>query len=152
MNAETGAILGDGGFPSYDANQFATTDGERFSNPAISRQYEPGSVMKAFTSPPRSTPARSRPADTFEDDNNLQLRGVRIQNADRGTMPYGHGPITAGDVLALSNNVGAAKIGLELGGQGLYDAFRRFGFGSETGIELAGEAEGPGLAPGRGVG
>ena len=28
MNAETGAILGMARFPSYDANQFATTDGE----------------------------------------------------------------------------------------------------------------------------
>jgi cell division protein FtsI/penicillin-binding protein 2 len=142
MNAETGAILGMASFPSYDANQFATTDGERFSNPAISRQYEPGSVMKAFTIAAALDAGAITTRDTFEDDNNLELRGVRIQNADRGTMPYGHGPITAGDVLALSNNVGAAKIGLELGGQGLYDAFRRFGFGSKTGIELAGEAEG----------
>jgi cell division protein FtsI (penicillin-binding protein 3) len=45
-------------------------------------------------------------------------------------------------VLALSNNVGAAKIGLELGGDALYDAFRRFGFGSPTGIELTGEQSG----------
>ena len=36
--------------------------------------------------------------DTFDDDNNLVLRGVRIQNADRADHPYGHGPITAGDV------------------------------------------------------
>ena len=142
MNAETGAILGMASFPSYDANQFATTDGERFSNPAISRQYEPGSVMKAFTIAAALDAGAITTRDTFEDDNNLQLRGVRIQNADRATMPYGHGPITAGDVLALSNNVGAAKIGLELGGQALYDSFRRFGFGSPTGIELAGEASG----------
>jgi cell division protein FtsI (penicillin-binding protein 3) len=78
-----------------------------------------------------------------EDDNNLQLRGVRIQNADRADHPWGHGSITPADVLALSNNVGAAKIGLELGGEGLYDAFRRFGFGSVTGIDLA--AEEPGM-------
>ena len=49
----------------------------------------------------------------------------------------------------LSNNVGAAKIGLTLGGDALYEAFRRFGFGTPTGIELTGEAERRGLAPGR---
>jgi cell division protein FtsI/penicillin-binding protein 2 len=38
--------------------------------------------------------------------------------------------------------VGAAKIGLTLGGQGLYQALRRFGFGEPTGIEIAGEAPG----------
>jgi cell division protein FtsI/penicillin-binding protein 2 len=143
MDAETGAILGMASYPSYDANRFATTDAERFMNPVVSRQYEPGSVMKAFTIAAALDAGAITTRDTFDDDNNLQLRGVRIQNADRADFPYGHGPITAADVLALSNNVGAAKIGLELGGQGLYDAFRRFGFGSVTGIELA--AEEPGL-------
>jgi cell division protein FtsI/penicillin-binding protein 2 len=143
MDAETGAILAMASYPSYDANEFATTDGERFSNPAVSRQYEPGSVMKAFTIAAALDAGAITTGDTFEDDNNLQLRGVRIQNADRADFPYGHGAITPGDVLALSNNVGAAKIGLELGGPELYDALRRFGFGSVTGIELA--AEEPGL-------
>jgi cell division protein FtsI/penicillin-binding protein 2 len=143
LDAETGAVLGMASYPSYDANQFATTDGQLFSNPAVSRQYEPGSVMKAFTIAAALDAGAITTSDTVVDDNNLQLRGVRIQNADRADHPYGHGPITAADVLALSNNVGAAKIGLELGGVALHDAFRRFGFGSVTGIELA--AEEPGL-------
>ncbi|MDQ2688955.1 MAG: penicillin-binding protein 2 [Chloroflexota bacterium] len=142
MNAETGAILAMASYPSYDANQFATTDGERFANPAVARQYEPGSVMKAFTIAAALDAGAITTRDTFVDDNNLQVRGIRIQNADRGDHPYGHGPVTAADVLALSNNVGAAKIGLELGGEQLYDAFRRFGFGSPTGIELVGEEVG----------
>ena len=142
MNAETGAILGMASFPAYDANQFATTDGQLFANPAISRQYEPGSVMKAFTIAAALDAGAIDTDDTVDDDNNLQLRNVRIQNADRGDFPYGHGPITAGDVLALSNNVGAAKIGLKVGSIELYEAFRRFGFGSTTGIELAGEEPG----------
>ncbi|MGH2418165.1 MAG: peptidoglycan D,D-transpeptidase FtsI family protein, partial [Candidatus Limnocylindria bacterium] len=142
MNAETGAILGMASYPSYDANQFATTNGEVFSNPAVSRQYEPGSVMKAFTIAAALDAGAITTSDTFVDDNNLQVGGVRIQNADRGDFPYGHGSITPGQVLALSNNVGAAKIGLALGRARLYDAFRRFGFGTPTGIELAGEANG----------
>ena len=142
MNAETGAILGMSSYPSFDANQFATTDGERFANPAVARMYEPGSVMKAFTIAAALDAGAITTRDTFVDDNNLQIRGLRIQNADRGKFPYGHGAITAADVLALSNNVGAAKIGLTLGGDRLHDAFRRFGFGSPTGIELIGEQSG----------
>jgi cell division protein FtsI/penicillin-binding protein 2 len=142
MNAETGAILGMASYPSYDANEFATTDGELFANPAVARQYEPGSVMKAFTVAAALDAGAIETDDTFVDDNNLRIGKVRIQNADRYTHPSGHGPITAEDVLALSNNVGAAKIGLELGATELYDAFRRFGFGTPTGIELAGEASG----------
>ena len=45
-------------------------------------------------------------------------------------------------MLKLSNNVGAAKIGLALGSQGLFEAFMRFGFGQPTGIDIAGEATG----------
>jgi len=142
MDAETGAILGMASYPAYDANQFASTDGDLFSNPAVSRQYEPGSVMKAFTIAAALDAGAITTSDTFVDDNNLMIGRVRIQNADRYDRPYGHGPITASDVLALSNNVGAAKIGLELGRAQLYEAFRRFGFGSPTGIELTGEATG----------
>src|SRR5688500_18402476 len=109
MTAETGAILGMASYPSYDANQFATTDGELFSNPAVARQYEPGSVMKAFTVAAALDAGAITTKDTFEDDNNLPIGNVRIQNADRYDHPYGHGSITASDVLALSNNVGAAK-------------------------------------------
>lgn len=142
MDAETGAILGMASYPAYDANQFASTDGTLFSNPAVSRQYEPGSVMKPFTIAAALDAGAITTTDTFLDDNNLTIGRVRIHNADRGDWPYGHGPITAADVLALSNNVGAAKIGLELGRAQLYDAFRRFGFGTPTGIELTGEASG----------
>ena len=70
-----------------------------------------------------------------------------ITNADRQWYPSGHGLITPAEVLALSNNVGAATIGLTLGGQGLYDAFVRFGFGQPTGVDLAGEASGLVLHP-----
>lgn len=142
MDAETGAILAMASYPAYDANQFATTAGELFSNPAVARQYEPGSVMKAFTIAAALDAEAITERDRFVDDNNLRIGRIRIQNADRGAFPYGHGSITAREVLALSNNVGAAKVGLELGRSRLYEAFRRFGFGSPTGIELAGEADG----------
>ena len=142
MDVETGAILAMASYPSYDANDFARTEGELFSNPAIARQYEPGSVMKAFTIAAALDAGAITTSDTFVDDNNLQVGGISIHNADRADHPYGHGPITAKDVLALSNNVGAAKIGLTLGRDELYQAFLRFGFGAQTGIELSGEASG----------
>ena len=142
MDVETGEILAMASYPSYDANDFATTDGVLFSNPAVARQYEPGSVMKAFTIAAALDAGAITTKDTVDDDNNLLIGEVHIHNADRAMHPYGHGPITAADVLALSNNVGAAKIGLTLGRRNLYEAFLRFGFGAPTGIDLAGEASG----------
>jgi stage V sporulation protein D (sporulation-specific penicillin-binding protein) len=142
MDVNTGAVLALATFPSYDANRYGTQDPSVFTNPAVSRQYEPGSVMKAFTISAALDAGAITLRDRFKDDNNLRIADVRIQNADRYTSPYGHGRITAGDVLKLSNNVGAAKIGLTLGRERLYQAFRRFGFGEPTGIEIAGEAPG----------
>ena len=42
MDVHTGAILALASYPSYDANAFATTDPALYTNPAVSRQYEPG--------------------------------------------------------------------------------------------------------------
>jgi cell division protein FtsI/penicillin-binding protein 2 len=142
MDVDTGAIRALATFPSFDANSYAVSDPSLFTNAAVSRQYEPGSVMKAFTIAAALDAGAITTRDRFKDDNNLRLSGVRIQNADRYQHPYGHGPITAGEVLQLSNNVGAAKVGLALGREGLYEAFRRFGFGSPTGVDIAGEAAG----------
>lgn len=142
MDVRTGAVLALATFPSYDANKYGTLDPELFTNPAVSRLYEPGSVMKAFTIAAALDAGAITLKDKFKDNNNLVIGDVRIQNADRYTSPYGHGRITAGDVLKLSNNVGAAKIGLTLGRERLYQAFRRFGFGERTGIEISGEGSG----------
>jgi stage V sporulation protein D (sporulation-specific penicillin-binding protein) len=142
MDVQSGAILAMATFPSFDANSYGSASAALYTSPAVARQYEPGSVMKAFTVAAALDAEAITTSTTVTDDNNLKLSGVRIQNADRYTAPYGHGDLTAGDVLKLSNNVGAARIGLLLGRQRLYEAFRRFGFGAPTGIELAGEASG----------
>ncbi len=142
MDVHSGAIMAMASFPSFDANTYGTSDPALFTDPAVSRQYEPGSVMKAFTVAAALDAGAIDLQTTVEDDNNLRIAGIRIQNADRYTVPYGHGEITAGDVLKLSNNVGAAKIGLLLGRQRLYEAFKRFGFGTPTGVDIAGEASG----------
>jgi len=142
MDVRTGAIKAMASFPSFDANSYVKTDESLFTNPAVSRQYEPGSVMKAFTIAAALDAGAISTTDRVVDNNNLRIGDVRIENADRYWFPWGHGAITAGDVLKLSNNVGAAKIALKLGGKRLYEAFKHFGFGSPTGIEISGEASG----------
>ena len=142
MDVQTGAILALASFPTFDANAYGSADPALFALPAVSRQYEPGSTMKAFTVAAALEAGAIELTTTVEDDNNLRLAGYRIQNADRYRYPYGHGPLTPGDVLMLSNNVGAAKIGLLLGREELYHAFLRFGFGAPTGVDISGEASG----------
>ncbi len=98
--------------------------------------------MKAFTISAAIDAGAVTTSDRFVDEGTLQIGNVTIRNADRFNFPYGHGPLTPGDVLKLSNNIGAAKIGLQLGRAKLYAAFRRFGFGAPTGVDIVGEASG----------
>jgi cell division protein FtsI/penicillin-binding protein 2 len=142
MDVHTGAIKAMASFPSFDANSYGSSEAALFTDPAVSRQYEPGSVMKAFTVAAALDAGAIDLQTTVMVDNNLRVGGVRIQNADRSTKPKGDGESTAGDVLKLSDNVGAAKIGLLLGRQRLYEAFKRYGFGTPTGVDIAGEASG----------
>lgn len=142
MDVHTGAILAMASFPTFDGNTYAGADPALFTDPAVSHQYEPGSVMKAFTIAAALDAGAINLQTTVVDDDNLLVGGVRIQNADRFTVPNGHGVITASDVLKLSDNVGAARIGLLLGRQRLYEAFKRFGFGAPTGVDMTGEASG----------
>ena len=142
MDVHTGAILAMATFPSYDANRYASANPSLYDNPAVARPYEPGSVMKAFTIAAALDAGAITTRTKVVDHNNLRIAGVRIQNADRFDHPWGHGAITPQQVLQLSNNNGAAKIGLKLGGERLYQAFRRFGFGQPTGIDIAGEVAG----------
>jgi len=142
MDVHTGAILAMASFPTFNSNNYASTDPALFNNPAVADPYEPGSVMKAFTLAAAFDAGAITTDTRVLDNNDLTLRGVRIENADRFTHPWGHGMITPQQVLQLSNNNGAARIGLKLGGEKLYQAFRRFGFGQPTGIDLYGEVGG----------
>ncbi len=142
MDVHTGAILAMATFPSFDGNEYGKSDPTLFDNPAVAHPYEPGSVMKAFTIAAALDAGAITTSTKVLDNNNLRLRGVRIQNADRYDWPYGHGQITPQQVLQLSNNNGAARIGLKLGGEKLYQSFLRYGFGQPTGIDLAGEVGG----------
>jgi cell division protein FtsI/penicillin-binding protein 2 len=142
MDVHTGAIKAMASFPSFDSNTYSTTDPSLFNDPAVSHPYEPGSVMKAFTIAAALDAGAITTSTKVLDNNDLTLRGVRIQNADRYFFPYGHGELTAQQVLQLSNNNGAARIGLKLGGEKLYQAFRRYGFGQPTGVDLTGEVSG----------
>jgi cell division protein FtsI (penicillin-binding protein 3) len=45
-------------------------------------------------------------------------------------------------IMSLSSNICAAKIGLAVGSERLYESLRRFGFGQQTGLPFTGESTG----------
>jgi cell division protein FtsI/penicillin-binding protein 2 len=62
-----------------------------------------------------------------------------------GRLLHDHEPfglLTVENIITKSSNIGAAKIGIQLGQDKLFDYIQRFGFGRRTGIPLPGEVGG----------
>lgn len=138
LNPRTGAILGMAGYPSYDPNRYSASSEHLFSNPAVSEQYEPGSVFKIITMAAGLDAGAVGPYGTIYDAGYIEVGGRIIYNWDR----QGHGTVDMTDVLAKSLNVGVAQVAVTLGKDRFYTYLKRFGFGNLTEIDV--ENEGPG--------
>jgi cell division protein FtsI/penicillin-binding protein 2 len=107
-------------------------------NFAISKTYEPGSVLKPFTVAAGIDIGRIKPETTFEDYGPVIYSGHTIDNWDGKH----HNVQTIVQLLQKSNNVGAAWVGHQVGRKQLHKYFNSFGFGSRTSIDLEGEDTG----------
>jgi len=138
MNPKTGAILAMASYPPYDPNRFYEVPMELYINPAVSEQYEPGSVFKIITMAAGLDARAITLQSTFYDSGMMEVGGRVIQNSDRRA----HGLVTMTDILARSLNVGIAYVSTSLGEERFYTYLRRFGFGCQTAIDLDGEVAG----------
>ena len=137
VDPRTGEILALANWPGYNPNDY------RFSEPGMRRmrgitdRFEPGSTAKIFTLAAGLEAGVVKPNERMYCENgSMAVDDVVI----RDTHPAEW--LTLAQVLAVSSNICFAKVGLQLGGQRLYESFRRFGFGQQTGVPLPGEAEG----------
>lgn len=137
----TGAILAMASQPAYDPNRYAdeaAANPDIFTDPAISKVYEPGSVIKIVTVAAALDSGTITPDTTLYDAGAIEVGGSPIRNWDN--QAYGTVDITT--VLGKSLNVEAAQMAVQLGAERFYTYVRRFGFGSTTGVDLYGEVSG----------
>jgi cell division protein FtsI/penicillin-binding protein 2 len=144
MEPESGAILAAASYPAYDPNAFAEADSKLYPDPAVSGQYEPGSVFKIITMAAGLDSGVITPETVIEDNGLIEVGGRPIYNSDRS----GHGRVTMTEVLAKSLNVGAAYVSVTLGKERFYNYLRRFGFGRISEIDLSSEGPGSLKTPG----
>ena len=140
----TGKILAMASLPSFDLNKFFESTDTLYNNPAISMDYEPGSVAKIMTMAAGLDTGMFVPSSTLIDSGEIIVGGFKIHNWDN----KGHGRVNMTDVLAMSLNVGAAYISTSLGPAKFYDYAKRFGFAKRTGVDLANEISGQMRQPG----
>lgn len=149
MDPYTGEIYAQATYPSYDANDYAriaATDPGRFVDPVVAEVYEPGSVFKMLTVVAGLESGTVTLGTVIDDSGTLRLDNgrTRIDDADLKAL----GPMRLDDAIAKSRNVVAAKVALNLAptlpeaSEALHAVWRRFGFGSRTGVDVAGEVVG----------
>ncbi|UCG24520.1 MAG: penicillin-binding protein 2 [Chloroflexota bacterium] len=144
MAPRTGAILAMANLPCFSPYKFFEAGEEILLNPSVSKQYEPGSVMKLITMSAALDSGTVTPQTTYYDSGVIVLGGHPLYNWDRSAR----GTVDMTGLLANSLNVGAATIASWMGPDTFYNYFQRFNFGRPMGIDVMAEAGGQLPLPG----
>jgi cell division protein FtsI (penicillin-binding protein 3) len=137
MDPSTGEILALSSAPGYNPNDYTESEADARRDRAVTDRFEPGSVMKSFMLAAALNAGTLKPTDQIDCEHGVyQVAGITVHDAEVNDV------LTPTQILARSSNIGALKIGLQLGEPTLYATYRRFGFGEETGVPLPGEAGG----------
>ncbi len=138
LDPRTSAVLGMVNLPDFDPNRFDEAPVNLYRNPAISEQYEPGSIFKIITMGAALDSGMIEPTTIFTDSGSYTIGDQVIFNSDR----LGHGAVSATEALARSLNVVTAQISDAMGPEQFYRYLRQFGFGEATKVDLSGEING----------
>ncbi len=137
LDSATGKILAMASYPGFNPNDFGRYKQRSFRNRGLTSIYEPGSTFKVITV------AAALEDKVFDE--------MDILFTNNGKFPVGdvvindhvpHGWLTLMGIIRKSSNIGASKVGLELGRERLGKYVKSFGFGQKAGILLPGEGKG----------
>jgi|TARA_B110000495_G_scaffold39519_1_gene31885 cell division protein FtsI/penicillin-binding protein 2 len=137
MNPQTGEILAMASTPGFDNNKFSKSLPSQHRIRAITDQFEPGSTFKIV--PAVSALANNKIGLTEEfncENGEFDYFNIKIKDHDD------YGMLTLPQIMHYSSNIGVIKFMERIGPKSLYTFSRSFGFGSPTGISLAGETVG----------
>ena len=142
MNPRTGEILAMAVEPSFDPNHFSSAPPQVRKNRAITDTFEPGSTLKAFLLATALEEQVASPKEMFFCEDGSYLVGGKVIHD-----VHKYGWLSLGDIIKVSSNIGASKVGRKLGKNKLYRYLKNFGFGGKTGVDLPGEVSGFLAAP-----
>ncbi|MBP1904371.1 stage V sporulation protein D (sporulation-specific penicillin-binding protein) [Paenibacillus turicensis] len=140
MNPKTGEILGLASRPGFEPGRYQDFDASTYNrNLPIWMTYEPGSTFKIITLAAALEEKKvNLQHDHFFDPGYVKVGGATLRCWKKG----GHGSQTFLQVVENSCNPGFVALGQRLGKETLFDYIQNFGFGTKTGIDLAGESTG----------
>lgn len=137
IRPKTGEILAMATLPNFDPNNpgAATPDARR--NRIVTDVVEPGSTFKIVV------------ISGALNDHLVSLN--EVFDCEHGHFPFAgrvlhdhepYGALTVQQIIMKSSNIGAAKVGIKMGEDRLYNYISNYGFGSRTGLPLPGEVVG----------
>jgi len=137
MRPRTGEILAMATLPNFDPNNPGASPADSRRDRNIDDLMEPGSTFKIVVVSGALNDGIVHFGDTFDcEEGHFAYAGRVLHDHE----PFGI--LTTKGIITKSSNIGAAKIGIRLGENRLYDYATEYGFGERTGISLPGEVRG----------
>ncbi|MBI2370332.1 MAG: PASTA domain-containing protein [Deltaproteobacteria bacterium] len=137
MAPKTGEVLAIANAPGFNPNAPEGYTPARWRNRAVTDVFEPGSTFKLFLVAAALEEGVANPEDRFfAEQGAYRLGSKTIHDV------HPHGWLTLQEIVQVSSNIGASKVGDKLGRERYYRYLRQFGFGQRMGVDLPGEAEG----------
>lgn len=137
IDSDTGEIIALSQSPSYNFNNPSSSSKNELRNLLVEAVFEPGSTMKPIVAAAAIDAGVVKASDMI--------------NCENGRFPFSKhtikdvhpsGIVSFRDVVVRSSNIGMTKVGIRMGSDRLYSYLRKFGFGTSSGLGLAGESAG----------
>ncbi len=133
LDVESGDVLAWAQYPFFNPNAYRKANAARYRNHLSLDALEPGSTFKPFLVAAALQENLIQRDSIFDcEDGIWKVGSTTIRDDGRA---YGLLPVHR--ILALSSNIGTAKIGLDLGAETYHAYLTKLGFGERTGLVLS---------------
>ncbi len=140
LDAKTSAIRAIASLPTFDPNNPMSASSYVRRNRALTDTFEPGSTLKTFViASAIDNKFINSKTKIFCENGYFKIGKRVIREAEKS---HAQGTISVSQILAVSSNVGTAKIALKMGDEKTKQALQQYGFGERSGVDLPGEAKG----------
>ena len=137
LDPRTGELLAVAIRPTFNPHRFTAAAPDEWRNRAVTDPFEPGSTFKAILAATALDEGVASLGDRFYgEQGSITVANTVIHDWKK------YGWLTFSEVLQHSSNVGAIKLGFQVGRERYARYISAFGFGSLSGVGLPGESRG----------
>ena len=138
MDVRTGQIVQMSQAPTFNPDKRTAMSDYNTVSRAVQNVYEPGSVLKVITMASLADRGKITPETPIVVPSGMTIDKFKIGDY----WKHGVLHLTAAGVLAKSSNLGTIVASQQMSDRAMYNSFRKFGFGTTSGVELPGESQG----------